>query len=191
MKFFFSLIIQLGALCVMGQISVSELNIKEKKFFYTLVDVARYLKAHKTIPLAFHESTTYSKEESFYDEVVNKYFEKNKTRELLIKDTSVFGFEGKMDMARHILNAADYFLDILPSDSIFVRPYNSKELQNVLEVYLIVNKKDIPVLLCHFDPSTNLLIGLSAGASPRTEEFMAYLKRQKNYYEFPDPTAKN
>jgi len=191
MKFFFSIIFQIATLSAIGQISFSEMNIQEKKFLCTIVDAAKYFKAHKTIPLTFHESTAYSKEESFYDEVINKYFEKNKTRELLMKDTSVFGFEGKMDMARHILNAADYFLDILPSDSIFVRPYNSKELQNVLEVYLIVNKKDFPVLLCHFDPSTNLLIGLSAGASPRTEEFMAYLKRQKNYYEFPDPTVKN
>ena len=64
-------------------------------------------------------------------------------------------------------------------DSIFVRSFNSKELQNVLEFYfLLVNKKEIPILLCHFDSETNLLVGLSGGASPRTEEFIIYLKRQ-------------
>ena len=47
------------------------------------------------------------------------------------------------------------------------------------------------MLLCHFDFESALLLSLSAGESPRSEEFMSYLKRQKNYYEFPDPFNKN
>jgi hypothetical protein len=191
MKSLFFLISIFLSIQSISQTSTKELNGQEKKYFQTIIDISTYLKEQETVPLVIHESPTYSKDENFYDEVINKYFEVNKTRQLLTQDTSVFAFQGKMDMMRHILNEADYFLDIIPSDSIFVRPFKSKELQNVLEVYLMVNRKEIPILLCHFDPVSNLLIGLSGGASPRTEEFMAYLKRQKNYYEFPDPTIKN
>ena len=74
---------------------------------------------------------------------------------------------------------ADYYFDIIPSDSIFVRPYNSKELPNTLEVYLIVNNKDVPVFLWHFDPLNALLVSISVGAIPENEAFMSYLKRQK------------
>jgi hypothetical protein len=187
MKALFFLFFKLIAFTCICQVSNSELNMEGKKFLQTITIVAEYLKNHKTIPVAFHESSDYTKEESFYDEVINKHFEKNKTRLLLMEDTSVFSVEGKMDMIRHILNGVDYFLDIIPSDSIFVRPFNSEKLPNTLEVYLIVNAKKFPILLCHFDASSTLLTGLSAGASPRTEEFISYLKRQKKYYEFPDP----
>ena len=53
----------------------------------------------------------------------------------------------------------------------------------------MVDGKEIPVLLCHFDSVTSLLIDLSGGVIPRTKEFMTYLRRQKNYYEFPDPKS--
>ena len=191
MKTIFFLTLNLVMLTSVCQVPASELNIQDKKFFQTLTTAAEYLKTHKTIPLAFHKSSTYTKEESFYDEVINKYFEKNKTRQLLVQDTSILGLEGKMGWMRHILNEADYYLDIIPSDSIFVRHYNSEELPNTLEIYFIVNNKDIRMYLFHFDSLSGLLVNLSIGAIPGTEEFISYLRRQKNYYEFPNPFRKN
>ena len=110
---------------------------------------------------------------------------------MLAQDTSVIALEGKIDLMRHVLNETDYFLDIIPSDSIFVRHFNSDEIPNTLEIYLIINDKEVPMLLCSFDPSTSLLVSLSEGAISRTGEFMSYLRRQKNYYEFPDPNPKD
>ena len=133
---FFSIVILLSY-NTFGQVPSKALNTQEKEFFQTLTTLTEYLKNHKTVPLRFHESLSYPEEESFYDEVINKYFEKHKTVTLFEKDTLKFAVEGKLDMIRHILNAADYFIDILPSDSIFVRKFNSEQYPNTLEVYLL------------------------------------------------------
>lgn len=191
MKTLLLLIFNLSASIAISQVPTTKLNTQDRKFFQTIINLTEYLKVCKTTPLTFHESPTYTKDESFYDEIINNYFDKEKTRHLLMKDTLVFGYEGKIDMIRHILNGVDYFLDIIPPDSIFVRPFNSEKFPNTIEVYLLVNSKEIPILLCHFESSSALLIGLSAGASPKTEEFDLYLKRQKNYYEFPNWLNKN
>jgi len=173
-------------LTVICQVPASELNSQDKRFFQTILAISEYLKAHKTIPLAFHESQAYSNDEAFYDTVITKFFSKEKMLKLFEKDTSHLAVAGKVDWMRHILNEADYYFDIIPSDSIFVRPYNSKELPNTLEVYLIVNNKDVPMFLWHFDSLSSLLVGGSVGAIPEVAEFMSYLRRQKKYYEFPD-----
>lgn len=172
-----------------SQVFTSNINSKDKQFFETLIGVCNYMKQLKTTPIRFHESSIYSKDEAFYDEVIKRYFDPLKTHELFSKDTSLFSVVAKMDMMRHILNGADYFLDIVPKDSIFVRRYNSKEWENILEVYFIVDNKEVSMLLCYFDASSNLLVNLAGGASPRSSEFTGYLKRQKNYYEFPDPRS--
>jgi len=172
-------------------VSSSDLNTQYRKFFQTITEVSNYLKAHKTIPLAFHESSSYSKDESFYDDVIKKFFAKEKMLEAFETDTSHLAVAGKVDWLRHILNETDYYLDIIPSDSIFIRPYKSSELSNTLEVYVTVNKKDVRLFLFHFDSVSDLLLSISIGGIPENREFMAYLKRQKNYYEFPDPNPKN
>jgi len=178
-------------LTVICQVPASELNAQDKSFFQTISAISEYLKTHKTIPLAFHQSETYSNEEAFYDTVITKFFSKEKMLKIFEKDTSHLAVAGKVDWMRHILNEADYYLDIIPSDSIFVRRYNSKELPNTLEVYFIVNNKDVPMFLWHFDSLSSLLISGSVGAIAENEAFMSYLRRQKNYYEFPDPFRKN
>ena len=174
-------------LTITGQVPISELNAQDRRFFQTITAISEYLKYHKTIPLAFHASETYSNEEAFYDTVITKFFSKEKMLKIFEKDTSHLAVAGKVDWMRHILNEADYYLDIIPYDSIFVRPYNSKELPNTLEVYLIVNNKDVPMFLWHFDSMSSLLVSGSVGEILGTEEFMSYLKSQKKYYEFPDP----
>lgn len=189
MKILIFLTVCLLSLSAVSQISTTELKPDDKNFFPTIVSAAKYLKQQKTVPLAFHESPQYSIEESFYDEVIKKFFDQNKTLELFSKDTSLFAIEGKMDIIRHILNGADYFLDIIPEDSIYVRSY--KELKNVLEIYVMIDNRDVLLLLCYFDPISNFLVDLAGGAIPRTPEFIGYLKRQKNYYEFPDPRNRN
>lgn len=191
MKLIIILILQLFTLTCISQISAVELNAEDKGFSQTITAISNYLKAQKTVPLAFHESEAYSIEEAFYDTVIAKFFSKEKMLKIFEKDTSHLAVAGKVDWMRHILNEVDYYLDIIPSDSIFVRHYNSKDLLNTLEVYLIINKKDVRLFLFHFDSSNALLVSLSVGAIPETKEFISYLKRQKNYYEFPDPFKKN
>jgi hypothetical protein len=150
-----------------------------------------YLKAYPTIPLAFHKSETYSNEEAFYDTVITKFFSKEKMLKIFENDTSHLAVAGKVDWLRHILNEFDYYLDVIPSDSIFIQSYKSDELPNTFEVYLNVNKKDVPLFLFRFDSTNDLLVSLSIGGIPDYKEFVLYLKRQKNYYEFPDPFKKN
>jgi len=191
MKIIFILALNLVMLTSVCQVPASELNAQDKKFFQTMNTASEYLKTHKTIPLAFHESETYSNEEAFYETVIKKFFSKEKMLKIFENDTSHLAVAGKVDWLRHILNEVDYYLDIIPSDSIFVRSYKSVELPNSLEVYLILNNKVVPIFLCHFDSLNALLVGLSVGAIPENKEFMAYLKRQKKYYEFLDPFRKN
>src|SRR5688572_10628186 len=172
-----------------SQKRVNEFSEQELHYFKTLLKTFDYLKTYPTTPLTFRESPTYSLKEAFYDTVIVKFFSKEKMLKSFENDTSHLAVAGKVDWLRHSLNEADYYLDIIPSDSIFVRSYRSDELQNTLEVYLIVNNKDVPVFLCHFDSLSALLLSLSVASG--TKEFMAYLKRQKNYYEFPDRFRKN
>jgi len=175
------------SLSSISQISKVELPDQDKRFFQTISVISEYLKAHKTIPLAFHQSEKYSNEEAFYDTVISKFFSKEKMLKIFEKDTSHLAVAGKLDWARHILNEFDYYLDVIPYDSIFVRPYSSNELPNTLEVYLIVNNKDVRLFVFHFDPVSDLLLSISIGGIPENKDFINYLKRQKNYYEFPDP----
>src|SRR5688572_706682 len=172
-----------------SQKRVNEFSEQELQYFRTLLQTITYLRNYPTKPLAFHETEIYSGKEAFYDTVIATFFEKEKMLRIFKNDTSHLAVAGKVDWLRHSLNEADYYLDIIPSDSIFVRSYRSDELQNTLEVYLIVNNKDVPIFLCHFDSLSALLLSLSVASG--TKEFMAYLKRQKNYYEFPDPFRKN
>ena len=37
-------------------------------------------------------------------------------------DTMVFAVSGKLDIIRHVLNSCDYYLDVVPADSIFIEP---------------------------------------------------------------------
>ena len=178
-------IFSLFSLASISQIPTAELTAEDKRYFQSITIISEYLKTRKTIPLAFHASETYSNEEAFYDTVLSKFFSKEKMLEILGRDTAHLAVAGKLDWARHILNEFDYYLDIIPSDSIFIRPFNSKELPNTLEVYLIVNNKDVPMFLWHFESLSSLLLGVSVGAIPENEAFMLYLKRQKKYYEFP------
>lgn len=187
MKIIVFLLFNFLTLTITCQVPVSELNSQEKKFFQTITAVSEYLKAHKTIPLAFHASETYSNEELFYDTVITKFFSKEKMLKIFEKDTSHLAVAGKVDWMRHILNETDYYLDIIPSDSIFVRPYKMVELPNALEIYVIVNNKDVSLYIFHFDLASDLLLAISIGGIPENKKFMEYLKRQKNYYEFPDP----
>jgi hypothetical protein len=188
---FFILFLLLVSQKSFSQKRINEFNEQEMQYFKTFLKTTSHLKAYSTTPLAFHEPEIYSNEEAFYDTVITKFFSKEKMLKIFENDTSHLSVAGKVDWMRHILNEVDYYFDIIPSDSIFIRSYNSNELPNTLEVYLIVNNKDIPIFLCHFDSSSALLVSLSIGAIPETKEFMSYLKRQKKYYEFPDPVRKN
>ena len=179
------------SLSSISQTSKAELTAQNKRYFQTIMAISEYLKTHKTIPLAFHQSETYSNEEAFYDTVLSKFFSKEKMLKILEKDTSHLAVAGKLDWARHMLNEFDYYLDIILSDSIFIRSYKSDELPNTLEVYLIVNKKDVPLFLFHFDLVSDLLLSISIGGISENKEFVEYLRRQKNYYEFPNPFKEN
>ena len=72
-----------------------------------MVDLADYLKKGKTPAISLHESESYSKEEAFYDTVINTFFEKEKMLKAFEKDTSVFGVKGKLDIICHI------FMDVI------------------------------------------------------------------------------
>src|SRR5688572_14565786 len=134
-----------------SQKSIKEFKEQDQQYFSTFLQTTVYLKSYPTTPLAFHETVTYSRKEAFYDTVIATFFSKEKMLKNFENDTSHLAVAGKIDGLRHNLNQMDYFLDIIPSDSIFVRSYKSYQLPNTLEVYLIVNNKEVPVYLCHFD----------------------------------------
>lgn len=175
------------ALTATCQVPVSELNAQEKKCFETFNRVADFFKTYRTIPLPFHRTENYSKEEAFYDTVITMFFSREKMLRMFEKNTTHFAVAGKMDWMRHTLNEVDYLLDVIPTDSIFVRPNNLGELLDTLELYLIVDNEEVPLYLWNFDSLNALLAGVSTGAIQEHEAFMLYLRRQKIYYEFPDP----
>lgn len=188
------------------QIPVNQFNKQEKQYFKTLLQVAAFLKSRPTNTLIFHESEFYSNEEAFYDTVITKFFAKGKMLQMFEIDTSHFAVKGKLDITRHILNSSDYYLDIVPLDSILIEPYrhsiknsldkNNKEDNislNSLSIFFKVGIKKIRMLVCIFDEQTNKLLSFSLLVMEKEDaaEIDLFLKRQKNYYEYPNPWVNN
>lgn len=121
-----------------------------------------------------HETENYSNEEAFYDTVISKFFDKEKMLKNFQTDTMVFAVAGKMDIVRHILSSSDYFLDIFPGDSIFIKPtrfttdtmppkadeeYNY--FTNSLLVYTVLKNKKIELMSIYFNEKNNKILSVS------------------------------
>lgn len=199
MKKIIIIIISLKCFTAFAQIPVNNFTPKEKLYLQTLKEGINYLKSKPTKYFAFHQTETYTTDEAFYDTVIAKFFNKEKMLKNFTQKTEVFAVEGKMDIMRHLLNGCDYYLDFVPTDSIYVTParyhitdtlINSQDsmLLDALEIYFNVDGKKISTLLCWFDVNTNKLLALSpAGTSDVNENsrLINFLRRQKNYYEYP------
>ena len=192
------LIIILQSFAGISQVPVNDFTAKEKQYLQTLQKAATYLKSKPTKYFAFHQTETYSTEEAFYDTVIAKFFNKEKMLKNFTAKTEVFAVEGKVDLIRHLLNGCDYYLDFVPTDSIYVTPgryhisgtlKNSDDsmLLNTLEIHFNIDGKKISSLLCWFDVDTNKLLALSpSGLSIEdNNRLINFLRRQKNYYEYP------
>lgn len=105
-----------------SQLPVNNFTPKEKLYLQTLKQAANYLKSKQTKYFAFHRTATYSNEEEFYDTVISMFFNKERMLKEFEINTDVFSVEGKMVIIRHTLNSCDHYLDIVPKDSIFIRP---------------------------------------------------------------------
>jgi hypothetical protein len=158
-----------------AQIASKEFTPSEKQNLQTLLKLAEHFKKNKTVEISFHETEIYSSEETFYDKVINDFFEKEKMMKAFEKDTSVLAVSGKMDLIRHILNGCDKFLDETPSDSIFVEPFRyslktskTDDSEDALLILIYDNNEMSKVLKFDFDKSTHKLIGLALVGRPRT-----------------------
>lgn len=134
------------------------------------------------------------------------FFMKEKMLKSFEKDTSHFAVEGKFDIIRHMLNGCDYFLDIVPLDSILIEPCrhsikNSLDKNNKgdniflnsFSIFFKVGRKKIRMLVCIFDEQANKLLSFSLPTMEKEDaaEIDLFLKRQKNYYEYPNPWVNN
>ncbi len=188
-----------------SQKRINEFNEQEMQFLRTLLQTTSYFKGHPTTPLAFHESETYSRREAFYDTVITKFFAKDKMMKLFEGDTSHLAVAGKLDWARHELNFLDYYLDIAPEDSILIEParyfHEEKKIENQknqdiylnsLNIFFLIANKKVLILGVQFDKESNKILSLFLNVMTKgeSEETVSFLKRQKNYYEFPDPKKK-
>lgn len=188
------------------QVPVNVFSNQETKYFKTILQVTAFLKSRPTNTLIFHESEFYTKEEAVYDTVITKYFAKEKMLNLFQDDTSHFAVAGKLDIARHVLNSCDYYLDIVPSDSILIEPsrYSSKKslskedkednlFLNSLSIFFKVGDKKIMMLVCHFDSESNKMLTFSLNSMQKedADEITLFLKRQRNYYEYSNPWGKH
>lgn len=187
------------SLAAFTQVPVNNFTLKDKLYLQTLQQAATFLKSRPTKYFAFHQTETYTTDEAFYDTVITKFFNKEKMLKNFAINTDVFAVEGKMDIMRHLLNGCDYYLDFVPTDSIYVTPgryhlisdtlrnADDSMLLNTMEIYFIIDGKKITSLLCWFDVDTNKLLALSP--SGLTEEdnnrLISFLRRQKNYFEYP------
>lgn len=193
------LLLTIQSFALSAQVPVNNFTPKEKLYLQILIKAADYLKSKPTKYFDFHPTETYSNDEAFYDTVISKFFNKEKMNEIFKKNTDVFAVEGKFDIVRHLLNGCDYNLDIVPPDSIFVRPEryrikdftnkdDSMRLTNSLEIFYKVDGREITVLSCDFDLETNKLLSLSPlGTSDVAENnaLINFLHRQKNFYAYP------
>jgi hypothetical protein len=181
-----------------SQLPVNNFTPQEKSYLQTLTNAADYLKGKPAKYFAFHQTLTYSVDEAFYDTVISMFFNKEKMLKDFEENTDVFGPTAKMDIIRHTLNSCDYYLDIVPGDSIFIRPerYKIKEftskadslrMTSTLEIFYKVDGKEITVLASTFDNITNKITGFDISVSFEEEGKMLgrFLKRQKNYFDYP------
>jgi hypothetical protein len=174
---------------------------QEKKQLDIINQTINFLKSYPTTVLAFHDSEEVTKAEEFYDTVINKFFATQQMFRNFQTDTMVFGVAGKFDIVRHILNSCDYYLDIVPLDSILFEPcsyYKEDErsskskkehdsISNCIDVFFKIENKKIKMLACYFDKAANKLLGLSSLMMEKKdiELVKSFLRRQKNYYEYP------
>lgn len=192
-------ILLLSSITGIAQIPVKNFSTKEKLYLQTLQQAASYLKSKPTKYFDFHSTPMYSNDEAFYDTIISRFFNKEKMLKIFEENTNVFAPEGKLDLVRHTLNSCDYYLDIVPVDSIFIRPMRSRikgfsskedsiETSIVLEIFFKVDGNEIIMLGCTFDSETNKLLGfniMSASDMEESKQVLNFLRRQKNYYEYP------
>jgi hypothetical protein len=153
-------------LFIFFSISVAASSQQQEKYERTLHELIAVLRKKPTVPLQFHESPTYTADEKFYDDIISTYFNKGVLLTRLAKDTDVFAVEGKMDILRHMLNKYDQYLDVIPVDSIVIRP---DEDSNLL-IKVLIDKKEVSFLSCEFDPATNKLLMIQSIAGKEESE---------------------
>jgi len=153
-----------------GQVPIGVFNESERGYFQTLKALADYLKLEKTPVIPFHDTGFYTKDEAFYDTVINTFFEKELMGQEFGKDTSVHSVKKKLDAVRHILNKCDHGLDTLYPASILIVPGRSllnsgnpdEGLHNALNVLIQVGDKKVFMFTMFFDKMTNKISGISA-----------------------------
>jgi hypothetical protein len=184
-----------------GQVSAEGFSNREQNYFRTITGLSEHLKAKPFHEITEHETPSYSKDESFYDTVITLYFSKQKIKKEIEGNPSAYAMEGKLDLLRHILHTCHYYLANVPKDSIFVRPYrlsNSKrriadrfaqnQAHNMLELFFIIENKEVPVLAFRFDQNSARLIDvIPFSGNENNEKLKGYLKRKTDHYKSQKP----
>lgn len=194
-KIFNILILLFSSQVSFSQIQNKKLTAHESGYLKTIQETVLFLKSKPTPKILFHESEFYSSEESFYDTFLINFFNREKMITSFKLDTMVFGVSGKFDMIRHILDSCDYYLDVVPKDSISFepkrysaeKPHNPTEkdlyfFENTFNVFFHVGAQRIKVLQCVFEKGTGRLLYFAIGDfSENVQELHSFLKRQALY----------
>lgn len=169
-----------------GQKISSSLTEKQLKYAKTIVEVAAYFKSQPT--LAKKLDTPNIQVDSFYDAVIDRYFDRDRMTKELSKHTDVFAVEGKIDILRLVLNISDIWLDYVPNDSLFIESaarinyYDAEDVDQIANSLGIVYGSNKSLLLMiWFDKNSKKMIIVNPGALPEKEK-----KDIKRFFPFTD-----
>ncbi len=174
-----------------GQKIDGKLNAIELKNATSLLQLMNDLKAMPTVKIGEHVTAEYSKEEQVYQDIIEKYFDKNGLTKRFQEDTTSFTVSGKFDILRHAFYWVDYALDKLPEDGILIRSnasrkYAEPDLMNSIDIVLLVGKEAYPLMALTYDIATgkHTAILLHGGvATPTLKEFWKGAKSRASLYK--------
>ena len=170
-----------------SQTATGNLNEQEKENFKTLLDAVSFLKSKPNFELGILDSTVGRRAWKYYESFFNKYYDPN----ALHDNSKGQMFQNRL-MASLILNNIDWHLDVLPPDSIHVRPARLGKhyvpgdslLDRAFEIFYLVDGKEFPPLHVLFDGSGKMFAIVPTIAFEKQYSginIKGFMRRQKGY----------
>lgn len=151
-----------------AQVPSGVLNESERGYFVTLTGLIEYLKQQPTLNSVTHKPGSKKGNAPFYDQVIERFFDRKAILEEFESDTIVHGVKRRFDALLHTLHDFDRGLDTVQPSSILIEPFRfpfqvnkDREVQNALKIRIGKGYQKNQVLTFFFDDKTNKIVGIA------------------------------
>jgi hypothetical protein len=95
----------------------------DKRNFSVILNASAFLKDNKNVVQNFNDTVASAKTATVYDSLIKSFFDLSYLKDSMKDETN--SFEARLGLQKAILYNIDYFLDILPPDSLWLSPLKS------------------------------------------------------------------